>query len=115
MSLHRETTYCENHDGCVEWVGACSCGWQHDEWVSSGRGADSSHDAYRKHVEGALGPDAYLTVPVACRNCGSRHEQGILVGTHTMCNACQRCGTTMLEPDNEAWHDSRENSRRWML
>ena len=114
MSLHRETTYCENHDGTVEWVGACACGWQSGQWTPSNRGTDLAHSEYRQHVEQELGAAAYITVAVACRNCGSTHEQGILVGTHTMSNACQRCGTTMLQPDNEAWHDSREHSRRWM-
>ena len=114
MSLHRETTYCENHDGTVEWVGACVCGWQHGEWVPSSRGSDSSHAAYRRHVEDALGPDAYINVAVACKNCGSVHEQGILVGTHTMMNPCVRCGTAMLTPDNEAWHESKADSSRWI-
>jgi hypothetical protein len=68
---------------------------------------------YREHAEAALGADAYYSAPVACRNCGSEHEQPVLIGTYADSAPCARCGTRMLEPNNDAWHESREQSKRW--
>jgi hypothetical protein len=117
--IHRETTFCghratERGGTTIFWVGACDCGWQGAEHDTSGsQGADGAHREYREHVEAELGAEAYYDADVACRNCGSHHRQGVLVGTHCMSNVCSRCGTTMLEPDNDVWEADRARDGLW--
>lgn len=121
MSLHRDMTDCIGRGPADHretfWQGVCDCGWEGQEF--STYGSSSAHDRarreYREHVEEVLGAEAYYDCNVSCRNCGSSHRQGVLVGTHVTSNACQRCGTNMLEPDNEAWDESRETSKHWRL
>ena len=111
--IHRETTFCGHTltpTGGVAtwWAGACDCGFTGESHPSSGSaGPDAAHADYREHVETALGAEAYYDAHVACRNCGSRHAQSILIGTHVDSGACSRCGTRMLQPDNETWHENR--------
>jgi hypothetical protein len=124
MSLHvltEETAWndepkaAESGDGrSYEGRASCRCGWI-GEWRGGELHAMHRHvrSEYREHVEAALGPDAYYAAPVACRNCGAEQEQPILVGTYVTSNPCARCGTTMLSPNNDAWNESREQSKRW--
>jgi hypothetical protein len=104
MSIHSHEREYDKPGG---WITRCACGWQgtHDQSVTL------AEAQYRTHIEESLGGDAYYSAPVACRNCGSEHEQGVLLGTHVTSNPCARCGTTMLNPNNEAWHDSKV---RWL-
>lgn len=111
MSLHIDETECHMQDGHTVWVAKCACGYS-GEPRPAGEHKTARRD-YRQHVEGELGPLAYFAAPVACRNCGSRHEQGILMGTHVSSENCAHCGTTMLSPDNSAWKDSKRNQQRW--
>lgn len=99
MSLHTQDRACES-DG---WITRCACGWVGDHSPTH----SVAERQYREHVEEALGADAYYSAPVACRNCGSEHEQGVLVGTHVTVNPCVRCGTVMLNPSNDAWDESK--------
>lgn len=96
------------------WRGTCACGWE-GEWhrESTLVAADRAQADYLDHVEGALGPNAYYGASVACRNCGSRHEQPVLVGTHVTSNDCINCGTSMLQPDNETWDESGRRRINW--
>lgn len=118
MSLHVNLTECHGRGPKdareVFWVAACECGWTSDQ-EHTGDGWKRAKLEYRHHVEDALGAEAYYTAPVSCKNCGSEHTQGILVGTHVYENACQRCGTSMLEPDNEAYNEAQERSKRWLF
>jgi hypothetical protein len=119
MSLHVHHHECGHVDeGAVRlifWTSWCDCGWQGGQhWLheTSEAAAKASRD-YRVHVEEALGAEAYYTTSVACRNCGSEHDQGVLIGTHITSSPCARCGTTMLNPRNDAWDESREFSKGW--
>lgn len=119
MSLHADMTGCEHtdRDGKREvfWRARCECGWAGEAHSTSAlsEAAKVAKLNYRAHVEEALGAQAYYSAPVACKNCGSEHEQGVLIGTHVTSERCTRCGTTMLTPSNDAWNESRENSKRW--
>ena len=98
----------------VVWA-ECECGW---------RGEDHSHDLhrdhdgarreYREHVEGELGASAYYSCGVQCRNCGSAHEQPVVVGTPVYQARCSRCGQRMLDPRNDAWQESRDAMKGWL-
>lgn len=118
MSLHTETTHTIKDDsvgtGKIGWKAACSCGFvgpdQYDDrYIGE---SDQAHADYRAHIEEALGADAYYNANVACRNCGSHHTQPCLVGAHIMSshNVCTNCGTTMLQPDNDVWDESKRRS-----
>lgn len=116
MSLHALIDGCGHRDTSrgreVFWCGLCECGWEGAEHSGS-HAADYARRDYRQHVEEALGAEAYYTATVGCKNCGSVHEQGVLVGTAVYQNACQRCGTRMLQPSNEIWDEAREHSKGW--
>jgi len=109
MSLHSET---REYDAKNGWRTICVCGWE-GTWHDARRGTDGCHRDYREHVEDALGAAAYYDANVACRNCGSEHSQGVVVGTHVTAAACARCGTVMLSPRNEAW-DEAQSKFGWL-
>lgn len=119
MSLHVHHHECRRRDTDagreVLWVSWCDCGWQGGEWSLSayGEAAERARLDYRQHIEETLGAEGYYTASVGCRNCGSHHEQGVLVGTHVSSASCASCGTRMLQPDNEVWDESREAGRRY--
>lgn len=116
MSLqHRDIAYVgRDETGQRSWVGACECGWEGEPHpIAASKGADAARADYKDHVESVLGAQAYYDADAHCRNCGSRHRQGVLIGTHVTSAPCQNCGTRMLNPDNEAWDESRELSRDW--
>lgn len=119
MSLHAILHGCGHVDRDVGrdvfWQAACECGWEGEPIFLSvdSEAASKTRRHYRHHIEEVLGAEGYYTAPMACRNCGVEQEQGILVGTHVTSNPCARCGTTMIEPNNEAWHEGRERSRDW--
>lgn len=77
------------------------CGWVSESHGSLGlRGNRLARREYQEHVEAALGADAYYNAPVACINCGSQHEQGLLVGTDVWSGTCVLCGASgRLRPD----------------
>ncbi len=52
-----------------------------------------SHRHYVEHVEEALGAGAYYMAGVACRNCGSEHDQKLVIGTDIREGTCTRCGS----------------------
>lgn len=119
---HRDLTDCPPHNGDAKWVGACACGWTCDPRASSDYGtfgaSRMAHEDYRQHVENVLGvAQAYYQAPVRCMNCGSEHEQGVLIGTRVRESVCIRCGVTNLLPDNEAYRDDEERIKglRWPL
>lgn len=119
MSLHVHHHECghegPDHARRVFWTSWCDCGWEGPRYWSheTGEAANRARRDYHLHIEETLGAEGYYTAAVACRNCGSHHEQGIVVGTHVTSNRCQRCGTTMIQPDNEVWDEGREFSRGW--
>jgi hypothetical protein len=109
MSLHSETREC---DAVTGWRTICVCGWE-GKWHPASTGVDRCHAEYRTHVEEALGVDAYYETSVACSNCGSEHNQDIVVGTTVSAAMCSRCGIAMLNPNNDAWDESRANRKMW--
>jgi hypothetical protein len=113
MSLHCDTTACGSIDGRIYWQGGCECGWlgeRHGDSPNTLDNASAAHRDYKTHVEDALGAEAYYTANVACRNCGSEHEQSILIGTQVTSGKCIRCGTGMLQPSNDAWREMNSSS-----
>jgi hypothetical protein len=76
------------------WMGRCDCGWM-GEWhfESTPVACALVRKDYQAHVEAELGAQAYYDAPVGCRNCGSQHDQPVLVGLHVTSQACHRCGT----------------------
>lgn len=126
MSLHAYNGDCEHHDEplaedarvtgrVVEWRGTCACGWS-GPWHSESThvAAAAAREDYRAHVEADLGAEAYYDAPAGCRNCGSEHVQGVLVGMHVSSTPCVRCGTTMLQPRNDTWDESRPARTGWL-
>lgn len=110
MSLHVDTTGFKDR----AWHGSCRCGWT-SETTHDGHppnAARAAREDYRMHVEQAMGVDAYYTAPVACRNCGSEHEQGVLLGTYVCSADCIRCGMNMLSPRNDAWNETQRKPGR---
>lgn len=117
MRPHREITSCGHEDlgddkTQVFWQGECICGWSGPKQFGSSD-ATKAHADYREHIEISLGHEAYYDAEVSCANCGSRHTQPILIGTHVMSHGgvCIHCGTTMLRPDNDTWHADQERMR----
>lgn len=104
----------EGDDRKCCWQGRCTCGWV-GEWHDQGVPVAPTLAKldYKCHVEAEMGAQAYYDAPVGCRNCGSQHEQPVLMGLHVTAQACHRCGTTMLQPNNEVWDEMRENTKRW--
>lgn len=121
MSLHVHHHDC-GHEGPRDarrtfWTSWCDCGWE-GELYWSDESADAAGRArieYVRHIEETMGAEGFYTAPVGCRNCGSHHKQGIVIGTHASSGVCDRCGTRMLQSDNDVWDESREASRRWSL
>lgn len=118
MSLHSERHDCSKRGDQTGWQASCECGWEGEWRASLGVSLQAStlaHDDYRAHVEEALGAEAYYQAPVACSNCASHHEQGVLVGTRVREATCMRCGVKALVPDNDAAHSENERMARWRL
>lgn len=119
MSIHRELDGSSGRNTAqgreVFVCGRCECGWEGTERSTSDDFAahDLAFRDYRAHIEEALGASAYYSTTVACRNCGSEHEQGVLIGTHVTSATCSNCGTRMLQPSNDAWDESRSMTRGW--
>lgn len=119
MSLHAHHHECGHADTddarLIFWMSWCDCGWEGERyWLHlTSEAAHRARLEYRNHVEDVLGAEAYYDASVACRNCGSEHVQGVLLGTHVTSGACSRCGTTMLQPRNDTWDEGRANSHRW--
>jgi hypothetical protein len=90
----------------LERRGVCDCGWE-GPWHATGSSDELAHRDYRQHVEAALGAGAYYEADVACRNCGSEHRQGVLVGTFVQSAVCSRCAAKMLDPNNDVWREGR--------
>jgi hypothetical protein len=79
------------------WQSLCDCGWVGEMFPD----VLASRSDYVKHVEGALGADAYYSAPVACTNCGSEHDQELVIGTDVKGGTCTRCGCRgRLVPNN---------------
>jgi hypothetical protein len=97
MSIHHLETEIDERG----WRAECECGWVSNSHDSLGlKGNRLARQEYREHVEAALGADAYYNAPVACINCGSQHEQGLLIGTDVWSGTCARCGASgRLRPD----------------
>jgi hypothetical protein len=95
----------------TQWWGTCSCGWIGERHESDE--AQQATEDYRRHIEEALGPAAYISAEVSCFNCGSRHEQSILLGTHVSQNTCARCNRGNLRPDNAVSRDADSWRIRW--
>lgn len=113
MSIHAERIDCEYVGDVQIWRARCGCGWSGDQHPAQDSQAhDFAAREYLEHVEKALGANAYYTAPVACKNCGSVHEQGVLVGRQVTSERCVRCGTTMLAPNNDAWNESSRDADR---
>lgn len=119
MSLHVHHRECghvdENDVRLIFWTSWCDCGWQgNPHWLhETSEAAARARRDYNAHIGETMGAEGFYMAPVGCRNCGSHHEQGIVVGTYVDSNPCERCGTTMLQPDNDVWDESRERSRGW--
>jgi hypothetical protein len=104
MALHsRETQY---EHASSSWIAECDCGWESERFPETGgglKGHRQARRAYREHVESALGAEAYYLAPVACINCGSEHDQGLLIGTDVWSGSCERCGVGgRLRPNGNA-------------
>ena len=114
---HEDMTTCrhdedENGKRHIVWFGKCICGWEGDDHVDGGLySSRPAHQDYVKHVEKELGVLAYYEAHVKCKNCGSKHSQGVPVGVHITGTTCQQCHTTMLVPDNETWDEETERTK----
>lgn len=95
MSLH--TYRCEFVNSHIH--PSCACGWKGDPQED----VSQAINAYSSHVEEALGADAYYNAPVACANCGSEHQQGLIIGTDVWTGTCDRCGVERRLRPNNVW------------
>jgi ribosomal protein S27E len=121
MSLHVLHHECghldESHGRATFWTAWCDCGWQGERFFDreSSEAANKARREYAQHINETMGAEGFYTAAVACRNCGSRHEQGVLVGTPVYSATCSNCGQRMVKPDNEIWNEETRERSRWPL
>jgi hypothetical protein len=88
----------EESDGGL--IACCGCGWCSRPWTGES-GAPRAINDYHDHVVAQLGASAFYSAGVACSNCGSEHDQSLLVGIKVEHATCRECGTQgSLIPSN---------------
>lgn len=115
--LHHECGHEEHGDRSIFWTAWCDCGWQGDRhWLHErSEAANAARRDYALHISEALGAEGFYSAAVACKNCGSRHQQGVLIGTPVYSSPCSNCGQTMVMPDNDVWHEETERTKGWQF